>query len=617
MKTIQTRIQSSQTIKESLLVSLLLLLILLIPLAPSLYAGDCSVDFDFNRPHADQHFDSDSRVYVRVDTDRSHDIDTMELFIDDQPIRTESRYPYEWSKRNSNNDSELRHMQPGTYNLMVRVLDKCGDYHEKTRSFFVDGSIDSNNDVNDDGNNETNVNLDVIPFKFSVKTDNAGASNDNQFTVPMVYTPSANNNQYSIDCDSDGQLEGSDVSGLYTCDYPVAGEYSISIYASEPQLRFNYFRDHEKILNIEQWGNGQWRSMESAFVGCWNLTSTALDAPDLSNVSSTNSMFYHAYAFNQDTGGWADWDVSNVTDMRDMFHQAYAFNQDISRWDVSNVTEMGSMFYQAYAFNQRISEWDVSNVTDMSYLFSGAHAFNQNIGNWHVDNVRTMLGMFAGARDFNQDIANWRVDNVTNMSSMFSSTRAFNQNINDWDVSNVTDMNNMFRIARAFNQNIGDWDVSNVTDMSHMFHYAKAFNQTIGSWDVGNVTDMGHMFDDSEVFNQDITDWNVGNVTDMSGMFNRALEFDQDIGQWDVSNVTNMSGMLSEKPQFINYARMLIGWSQLPLQRDVTLDVDPRFSIFSEGRSIANGAKRAIFILKRNFGWTINDNGEEPVSNPI
>ena len=642
MKTIQTqslkqtRIQSSQTIKESLLVSLLLLLILLFPLVPSLYASDCSVDFDFNRPHADQHFDSDSRVYVRVDTDRSHDIDTMELFIDDQPIRTESRYPYEWSKSNSNKDSKLRHMQPGTYNLMVRVLDKCGDYHEKTRSFFVDANADAIDDVNidapvdsttddvsndegsDEGSDEDAV-LDLIPFKIKVKTDNPGSSDDTQFSFPMVSTL-GDNNQYSVDCDSDGQLEAIDTIGTFTCDYSVADEYIISIYASEPQIQFNISFDNledddkGKVLNIEQWGNGKWRSMEGAFMGCWNLTSTALDTPDLSNVSSTRGMFYYAYNFNQYIG---DWDVSNVTDMTGMFSGAHAFNQYIGRWDVSHVTQMGAMFHDAKAFNREIIDWDVSNVTDMSYMFAGAESFNQDIGNWNVANVRNMKAMFSIAEVFNQDIGNWQVANVTNMSTMFYIAEKFNQDISGWNVGNVTDMGHMFHFARAFNQNIGGWDVSNVTDMDYMFDYATAFNQTIGDWEVGSVNDMSHMFHDAKLFNQDITGWDVGNVTNMSGMFNRALQFDQDIGQWDVSNVTNMSGMLSEKPQFINYARMLIGWSRLPLQRDVTLGVDPRFSISSEGRFIINSARRAIFILKRDFGWTIDDSGEEPVNNPI
>ena len=65
-----------------------------------------------------------------------------------------------------------------------------------------------------------------------------------------------------------------------------------------------------------------------------------------------------------------DVDVSNVTSTNRMFYYS-AFNGDISGWDVSRVTNMGSMFYSS-AFtgeNGDISGWDVSKVIDMSFMF--------------------------------------------------------------------------------------------------------------------------------------------------------------------------------------------------------------------------------------------------------
>ena len=88
-------------------------------------------------------------------------------------------------------------------------------------------------------------------------------------------------------------------------------------------------------------------------------------------------MFFTAYAFNQDIGGW---EVGNVTDMSSMFENtsirnAPAFNQDIGDWNVSKVTNMQYMFNNngnnVAAFNQNIGDWDVSKVTDMIFMFSG------------------------------------------------------------------------------------------------------------------------------------------------------------------------------------------------------------------------------------------------------
>ena len=55
-----------------------------------------------------------------------------------------------------------------------------------------------------------------------------------------------------------------------------------------------------------------------------------------------------------------------------------------------DVTSMNSMFCGAWAFNQSIGNWDTSNVTDMNGMFSGAKAFNQLIGNWDTSKVGCM-----------------------------------------------------------------------------------------------------------------------------------------------------------------------------------------------------------------------------------
>lgn len=55
--------------------------------------------------------------------------------------------------------------------------------------------------------------------------------------------------------------------------------------------------DKDKILEVMQWGNIAWESMNRAFWGSSNLQITAIDSPDLSNVTNMGSMFSEATVF--------------------------------------------------------------------------------------------------------------------------------------------------------------------------------------------------------------------------------------------------------------------------------------------------------------------------------
>ena len=246
-------------------------------------------------------------------------------------------------------------------------------------------------------------------FVITVKTDNPGPSSNTQFTIP---TTGAGYN-YNVDCDNDGIDEVTGATGNYTCNYAIAGTYTIRIKDNTgsktgfPRIYFNNYGDRQKLLTIDQWGTGIWTSMERAFSGCTNLQGNFSDNPDLSSVTNMSYMFSSASAFNQDIGNW---DTSNVTNMSYMFSYASAFNQDIGSWDVEAVTNMSAMFYSASAFNQDIGNWDTNYVTNMSSMFYSASAFNQDIGSWDVEAVTNMSQMFRSASAFNQDIGNWEVE---------------------------------------------------------------------------------------------------------------------------------------------------------------------------------------------------------------
>tara|TARA_R110002110_G_scaffold18160_1_gene76526 strand:- start:321 stop:1304 length:984 start_codon:yes stop_codon:yes gene_type:complete len=243
-------------------------------------------------------------------------------------------------------------------------------------------------------------------FVFTVKTDNAGTSNDDQFSVPITVSSGSNTGNYArplcnIDW-GDGTViedvgQDSDLSGSggnraiarATHTYSAgAGTYTIKISegtswegsawdsADQPPLQrwaFNNGADCQKMLEIENWGI--WSSSYGAFQGCENLTCSATDAIDLGNVKGRTTftadmqfMFKECPNFN---GAIGNWDTSRVVGARGTFWSATSFNADISGWDMSSVTgRMDRFLYVAEAFNQNLGSWDVRTASNLSQFMA-------------------------------------------------------------------------------------------------------------------------------------------------------------------------------------------------------------------------------------------------------
>ncbi len=323
--------------------------------------------------------------------------------------------------------------------------------------------------------------------------------------------------------------------------YFAPGPYTVIITGDIDHIRFD--TDDYYVMNVTQWGASQWQSMSEMFKDSNQPSITASLPPDLSQVSSTSSMFENAGNLNSNSLNISNWDVSSVNDMSRMFANAQEFNVDISGWDLSGVTDMSEMFSGAESFNSDISSWDVSNVVDMSGLFHGAASFSSDLSSWDVSSVTNMHAMFSYCTIFNSDLSNWDVSNVSIMSEMFLLATNFNSNLSSWNVSNVINMSKMFEVATNFNSDISSWNVSNVVDMSGMFGEAGSFNADISSWDVSSVNNLSRMFRRAFSFNSDISSWDVSNVTTMRSMFLHATNFNSDLSSWNVSNVLNMEDM--------------------------------------------------------------------------
>lgn len=306
-------------------------------------------------------------------------------------------------------------------------------------------------------------------------------------------------------CTGDATIENLPTDAWVTVE--ITGTFP-AIYMNDAELT-----DRDKLKSIDQWGSNEWQTMEYAFNVCRYFSYKAVDAPNLSKVTSMRYMFGQALQFNGDLSGW---DVSHVTNMSNLFNFCWAFNGDISTWDVGNVTDMNYMFYGATKFNGDISVWDVSNVTNMNYMFFNT-IFNGDISNWDVGNVTIMSSMFNRA-DFDGDISAWDVSNVTTMRWMFRDAD-FNGDISGWDLSSATNLSEMFYNADNFNQDLSGWDVSHVSTLTGMFQGADAFNGDISGWDVSNVSGMSNMFNGASSFNNDLSSWSAKATVSRTDMF--------------------------------------------------------------------------------------------------
>ena len=232
---------------------------------------------------------------------------------------------------------------------------------------------------------------------------------------------------YDVDWNNDGVYDSLGVTGAITHAYVTADTMTIRIRGSYPAIKFNLSPHKENLISVDQWGSQVWQTMSSAFSGCTNVHINAIDAPDLSQVSSIGNMFKDCASLNESI---AHWDVSNVTQMQGLFWGATNFDQPLETWDVSNVVNTSIMFHHASSFNQPLEAWDVSNVTFMSFMFADANAFNQPLGGWDTDSVISMLAMFQNATAFNQNLAAWDISSVVLMGTMLNFT---NMSVSNYD----------------------------------------------------------------------------------------------------------------------------------------------------------------------------------------
>ena len=247
-------------------------------------------------------------------------------------------------------------------------------------------------------------------FIISIKTDNTGTSNDDQFTLPWT-------GSYDVEWGDGVTDTGQTDTTTHT--YATAGTYDVSVTpTNQCRINFNGGGDRQKLLAVKNWGTGVWSTFSGAFSGCSRMDLTATDTPDLSIVTTLANIFRNCLIM-VGNSSFENWDTSNVDNISGSFRAAKLFNQNISSWDTSNFNTLSNTFFDADSFNQPIGSWDTSNITTFNNTFrSNLSTFNQSLANWDITSLTIGSNMFnasgLGTASYDATLIGWAAQSITN-----------------------------------------------------------------------------------------------------------------------------------------------------------------------------------------------------------
>ncbi|HAK79936.1 MAG TPA: hypothetical protein DCM71_24270, partial [Runella sp.] len=185
----------------------------------------------------------------------------------------------------------------------------------------------------------------------------------------------------------------------------------------------------ERLVQIKQWGDVAWTSMERAFSGCSNMILMATDVPNLTGVTNMRSMFQDCSSFNQALP--EGFNTATVENMSDMFWGCSRYDQPLpSSFNTSSVTDMRQMFGNCSVYNQPLpTSFNTSSVTDMRYMFGNCSVYNQPLpSSFNTSSVIDMSQMFSNCSSYNKELpSSFNTSSVIDMSQMFSNCSSYNQ----------------------------------------------------------------------------------------------------------------------------------------------------------------------------------------------
>tara|TARA_R110000764_G_scaffold197980_1_gene283221 strand:+ start:19 stop:801 length:783 start_codon:yes stop_codon:yes gene_type:complete len=227
--------------------------------------------------------------------------------------------------------------------------------------------------VSSSGGASSSVTPPSVPeFNFSVKSDNTGVSDDDQYIITV------GTGTFLYDVTTDDGYSATGLTGAHTITFPTGtGTHNVTITGDFPSMKNSNGNDKSKLLTIDNLGpyGGGSTSQVRAFSGCDNLVWNALDSGDFSGVTS----FGRFMSFASSLTTFPNIDLSSSTSFNNMFSDASILTTfPANMFDNCTATNYANAFFNTNLTTQSIDNILVSivasGVSGGSFTQSGGQA---------------------------------------------------------------------------------------------------------------------------------------------------------------------------------------------------------------------------------------------------
>jgi len=324
------------------------------------------------------------------------------------------------------------------------------------------------------------------PFVFTIKTTGSPET----FALPLEASGTYDFRINWGDYKSDYITVWNDAAVTHS--YASAGTHTVTITGIIQGWRFNNGGDCAKIYDVMEWGPLRVGNNNGYFYGCSNLTVSAIDMFDLTNITNLSHAFRNCSSLiTLDTSGW---DMSNITGLLQTFFNCSSLvTLDVSGWDVGNITDFRYLFYGCSSLaTLDVSGWNVSSVTSFSHIFYNCSTLTTlNVSSWDTGSIVDFDHTFYSCSSLvTLDVSSWDMSSATTISHVFNNCSSLvTLDVSGWDMSNVTNFHSAFyNCSSLTNPAINNWDITSVTEATSFMSGAKAlsvavYDATLIAWE--------------------------------------------------------------------------------------------------------------------------------------